>query len=188
MTNIAIFASGSGSNAENIFHYFNNNEAITINCIVTNNKDAGIINRAKRLEIPYFFISNKDFRNGKSICDLMKSRNIDFIVLAGFLALIPANLIKEYPNKIINIHPALLPNYGGKGMYGDNVHKAVIENQENESGITIHYVNEKYDEGKIILQAHCPVLKTDTYDKLAQRIHKLEHTYFPICIKQLLTN
>lgn len=188
MIKIAIFASGSGTNAENIVKYFLKNSKIAVSLIVANKKNAGVIARSKRLEIPVMVISKTDLQSPKYLIKSLSDLNIDYIILAGFLALIPEELIQAYPNKIINIHPALLPKYGGKGMYGDKVHEAVIKNKENESGISIHYVNEKYDEGGIIVQAHCPVYSNDTPDSLAHRIHKLEYRYFPQSIEQIIVD
>ncbi len=145
MTRIAIFASGSGSNAENIFNYFKENDGVEISMILTNNPNAFVIERANKLNLSCHIFSKTEFLTKDSIVNLLTTAKIDLIVLAGFLLKIPENLIKAYPNKIINIHPALLPKFGGKGMYGDNVHKAVVANHEKESGITIHYVNENYD-------------------------------------------
>ena len=156
---IAILASGSGSNAENIFNYFSEiKSSIEISLIITNKSDAFVLKRAEKLNIPAVVISGKDMKDESLVTELLKKYEIDFIVLAGYLLKIPDFLIRMYNNKIVNIHPALLPSYGGKGMYGDNVHKAVVEAGEKESGITIHYVNENYDEGKIIFQAKCEVL------------------------------
>ena len=183
MKNIVIFASGSGSNAENIYNYIKNNDDINISLIVTNNKNAFVIERAKKLNIPCEIITKSQFQNNQFVLDTLSKYNTDFIVLAGFLLLIPEYLIENY--KIINIHPALLPNYGGKGMYGDNVHKAVIENKEKESGITIHYVNSKYDEGKIIFQAKCEVTPQDSFETLAEKIHSLEYEHFPHVIVEV---
>ena len=180
MKRIVIFASGSGSNAENIIDYFWRRPAMSIQFeIFTNNKNAGVIERARRLHIPCALFSKEQFNN-KSF--LKAIANADLIILAGFLWLIPEYLVKQYQDKIVNIHPALLPSYGGKGMYGSKVHEAVIENKEVQSGITIHYVNEKYDEGKILLQARCEVTSFDDPDSLAEKIHKLEYAYFPIVI------
>jgi len=186
MKRIAIFASGSGSNAENIANYFNNNNNVEISLILTNNPNAFVIDRAKKLNIPSIVFNKSEFTSSDRIVRQLQDNNIDLVVLAGFLWMIPENLIKAYPNKIVNIHPALLPNYGGKGMYGDNVHKAVIENQEKESGITIHFVNEKYDEGEIIFQAKCDIQPNDTLDDLASNIHTLEYEYFPKTIDLIL--
>jgi len=184
---IAIFASGSGSNTENIYDYFKANDKVEISLILTNNSTAKVIERANRLAIPYEIFDRETFYQTTKIVDLLKSKNIDLLVLAGFLWLIPEQLVKAFPNKIINIHPALLPKYGGKGMYGDKVHESVIENKETESGITIHYVNEKYDEGNIIFQAKCEISPTDKPKDLAKKIHGLEYQYFPIVIEKMLS-
>lgn len=186
MKNIAIFASGSGSNAENIINYLNNDKEININLIITNNKNAFVIERAKKLGVDWKIINKNDFKNSEFVLKTLKEYDINFIVLAGFLLLIPEYLITNFKDKIINIHPALLPNYGGKGMYGMNVHNSVIENNEKESGITIHYVNEKYDEGNTIFQAKCKIDENDTPESLAEKIHVLEYEHFPKIIADLL--
>lgn len=186
MIKIAIFASGSGSNAENIVNYFEGNQEVSIPLIISNKSDAYVHQRAKRLGIKSISFTKSEFDTTDKVIDCLKDNNIDFIVLAGFLLKIPENLLKAYPDRIINIHPALLPKFGGKGMYGDNVHKAVIEAGEKESGITIHYVNENYDEGTIIFQATCPVLPEDTYEDVAKKVHTLEYTHFPIIIENVL--
>jgi phosphoribosylglycinamide formyltransferase 1 len=183
---IAIFASGSGSNAENIARYFQNHEHIEVSLVLTNNKNAFVIERAKQLKIPYCIFNREEFYNTHRVAELLKAKKIDFIVLAGFLWLIPQYLLDSYPDKIINIHPALLPKYGGKGMYGDKVHQAIIEACEKESGITIHFVNDKYDEGKIICQYKCEVVETDTAETLARKIHHLEYKYFPKVIEEIV--
>jgi phosphoribosylglycinamide formyltransferase-1 len=182
---IALFASGSGSNAENIIRYFQNNPEIQIPIIVSNKSDAYIHERAKNLHVPSVTIPKSGFENGE-VLQLLKDYQIDFIVLAGFLLKIPENLIVAYPNKIINIHPALLPKYGGKGMYGHYVHEAVVANKEKESGITIHYVNENYDEGKHIFQAKCEILPADSADDVAEKVHQLEYKYLPEVIDKVL--
>ena len=186
MTKIAIFASGSGSNAENIIKYFANNEGVNIKLIVSNKEDAYVHQRAKNLGVESVTYSASDFYHTDKVLECLLQKEIDFIVLAGFLLKIPENLLRAYPNKIINIHPALLPKFGGKGMYGDNVHKAVVESGETESGITIHYVNENYDEGTIIFQAKYPVSATDSYEDVAKKVHALEYTSFPVIIDKLL--
>lgn len=182
----AIFASGSGSNAENIVRYFRHHPEIEFPLIISNKENAYVHERAKKLKIPSFTFSKKDF-DSQIILDLLQKYEIDYIILAGFLLKIPDNLLKSYPDKIINIHPALLPKFGGKGMYGDHVHEAVVANKEKESGITIHYVNENYDEGKVIFQAKCEVLPTDSPDDVAQKVHTLEYEYFPKIIESTLT-
>lgn len=183
---IAIFASGSGSNAENIYDYFKDNDAVEISLILTNNATAKVIERASRLKIDCEIFDREAFYQTSKIVDLLKNKQIDLIVLAGFLWLIPEQMVKAFPDKIINIHPALLPKYGGKGMFGDKVHESVIANNEKESGITIHFVNEKYDEGNVIFQAKCEVLPTDKASDLAQKIHALEYQHFPCVIEKLL--
>lgn len=185
---IAIFASGSGSNAENIYNFFTANNAIEIATILTNNPSAKVIERANRLGIEHKVFDRPTFFETSTVVDYLIAKKIDLVVLAGFLWMIPENLIKTYPNKIVNIHPALLPKFGGKGMYGDNVHKAVIAQKEQESGITIHFVNEKYDEGEIIFQAKCSVKPSDNYEDVANKIHALEYEHFPKVIEQVLKN
>ncbi len=187
MIKIAIFASGSGSNAENIFNYFNeHNTSIRVELILSNSVKAGVHKRAERLGIKSITFDRDQFYHGDFVLDTLKGHQIDAVILAGFLWLVPKRLIGAFPDKIINIHPALLPKYGGKGMYGDHVHKAVIENKEQESGITIHLVNEKYDDGQVLFQASCPVNNNDTYESLAQKIHQLEYEHFPKVIEQYL--
>ncbi len=186
MLNIAIFASGSGSNAENIALYFKDNKNVSIKLIMSNKKDAFVLERAKRLGIPAYSFTRKEMDETDKIQVILEKNAIDFIVLAGFLLKVPHYLVAAYPNRIINIHPALLPKYGGKGMYGHHVHEAVVEAKEKESGITIHYVNEHYDEGNIIFQAKCPVLPTDTPNEVAEKVHELEYEYFPKTIEKVL--
>lgn len=186
MTRIAIFASGSGSNAENIVNYFGSNPNVEVSLILTNNKNAFVLERAKNLGIASYVFNKTQFFETEEILEILAKKEINLVVLAGFLLKIPENLIKNFPNKIVNIHPALLPNYGGKGMYGDNVHKAVIQNKESESGITIHFVNENYDEGKIIFQAKCQISDTDDATDLAKKIHELEYEHFPKVIDSLI--
>ncbi|MBE0649210.1 MAG: phosphoribosylglycinamide formyltransferase [Bacteroidales bacterium] len=186
MKNIVIFASGSGTNAENIIRYFNEKKTASIKCVMTNNPTAGVIERAKNLKVPVVIFDREAIKNPAKLLADLNTLETDFIVLAGFLWKIPEELIHAFPNKIINIHPALLPKYGGKGMYGMHVHEAVIENKEPKSGITIHYINEKYDEGAIIFQAETEVRKSDTPESLAERIHKLEYEYFPQVVEKIL--
>ena len=185
MYKIAIFASGSGSNAENIATYFKVSSVAEVVLILTNKADAYVLERAKKLTLESVVFSSEQLKSGELV-NLLKDKGIDFIVLAGFLLKIPENLIAAFPNKIINIHPALLPKYGGKGMYGDAVHKAVVANKEKETGITIHYVNEHYDEGAIIFQAKCAVSESDTYEEVAHKIHQLEYEHFPRVIEKIL--
>ncbi len=185
MVHIAIFASGAGSNARKIIDRFRNSSKIKVALIVCNNEDAGVKHIAEKENIPFLLVDKEHFFRGDHYLHEIKNKKISLIVLAGFLWKIPAELIKAYPNKIINIHPALLPKYGGKGMYGNNVHSAVIAAGEKESGISIHFVDEIYDHGKIILQASCPVDKNDTADSLAQKVHQLEHKHFPEVVEKL---
>lgn len=184
MKNIAIFASGSGSNAENIINYFRDSEAIAIKIILTNNATAGVIERGRRLNVPVLVFGKKLFKNSDEIVNILKSQKIDWVILAGFLWLIPENLIRVFPNRIINIHPALLPKYGGKGMWGHHVHEAVVANKEAKTGITIHYVNEEYDKGKIIFQAECEVKSGDSAEEVAYKVHQLEYEHFPRIIAE----
>ena len=186
MYKIALFASGSGTNVENITKYFKNNSDIEITLVLSNKPDAYVLERAKKLGVKSVVFNRDQFYNTNNVLSILKKENIDFIVLAGFLWLIPDNLLQAYPQKIINIHPALLPKYGGKGMYGNKVHIAVVDNNEKESGITIHYVNEKYDEGDIIFQAKCEVLPNDTPDDVASKVHNLEYKHFPEVIEKVV--
>jgi phosphoribosylglycinamide formyltransferase-1 len=186
--NIAIFASGSGTNAEQIILHFARSATARIKLLLSNKREAYALVRAANHGIPTRVFSRDEFYTSDKITDLLRSEKIDLIVLAGFLWLVPTNLIKAFPDKIINIHPALLPKYGGKGMYGMRVHQAVIDSGDSESGISIHYVNEKYDEGRIIFQARCKVVKDDTPESLAQKIHQLEYEYFPKVIEELIIN
>ena len=188
MKRIAVFASGSGTNFQQICEYFNEkNKDIKIGLLIVNKKNAYVLERAKQLNVKSQYFNREDFYSSDRVVECLKENQIDFIVLAGFLWLIPDNILKEYPNKIINIHPALLPNYGGKGMHGHHVHEAVIAAKESESGITIHYVNEHYDEGNIIFQAKCSITPEDTADSLAEKIHLLEKEHFPKVIDDLLS-
>lgn len=186
MKKIAIFASGSGSNAENIIQYFTNRPDFCIKKLYCNVPDAYVLERVRKYQIPTVVFNRKELQNPDAVLRQLKDDETDLIVLAGFLWLMPSCITTIYPNRIINIHPALLPAYGGKGMYGHHVHEAVIAAGEKESGITIHYVNEHYDEGSPIFQAKCPVLPTDTPDVLAARIHELEYQYFPKVIEDVL--
>jgi len=183
---IAILASGSGSNAENIHRFFQQRKGITIELIVSNRAEAYVHVRAKEMGVPSLTLNKDSLQEAGTLLNLMRSYHVDFIVLAGYLLRVPADLVEAYPNRIINIHPALLPKHGGKGMYGNKVHEAVLEAGELLSGITIHYVNERYDEGQIIFQATCPVLEGDTPETLASRVHALEYEHFPKVIEQSL--
>lgn len=185
MIKIAILASGSGSNAENIAHYFSTHKNVKITYILSNKKDAFVLERAKKLGIKSKVFTNKEMKEQVELLNLLKVE-ADFIILAGFLLKVPENIIESFPNKIINIHPALLPNYGGKGMYGIHVHKAVKENNEKETGITIHYVNENYDEGAIIFQAKTVLTADDTPETIADKIHILEQEHFPRVIDEVI--
>jgi phosphoribosylglycinamide formyltransferase-1 len=187
MINAAIFASGEGTNAENLFNYFANDPRIKIKLVVTNKDNAGVIARAEKHKKNVQIISKTALENyTDKFIEFLKVEKIDLIILAGFLIKIPEAFIKAFPNKIINIHPALLPSYGGKGMYGMNVHKAVIENKEIESGITIHFVNEEYDKGEPILQVKCIVESTDNPELLAKKIQALEYEFLPKAIEKFL--
>lgn len=186
MKNIAILASGSGTNAENIINFFSKNNDINVNLIVSNNSDAFVIQRAIKHNIEWVVVNRNQFVEHNYLIAILKAKKIDAIVLAGFLWLIPDAVIKAYNGKIINIHPALLPNYGGKGMYGMNVHKAVIKNKEKHSGITIHKVNNEYDKGEVIFQAYCDINSEDNPESLAAKIHQLEYEHFPKIIETWL--
>ena len=186
MKRIVIFASGSGTNAQRIAEYFDNNPNVAIIRIYCNKKDAYVLKRAEILGIPATIFNRDDFYNSDKINSQLQQDRPDLIVLAGFLWLIPNSIIKLFPNKIINIHPALLPKYGGKGMYGSFVHEAIIKANEKESGITIHYVNEYYDEGMTIFQAKCEIEEKDTPENLAAKIHQLEYKHFPEVIENIL--
>lgn len=187
MINAAIFASGEGTNAENLFEYFANDPRIKIKLVVTNRDNAGVIARAERYKKNVQIISKATLTNyAEKFIEFLQVENIDLIILAGFLVKMPDAFIKAFPNRIINIHPSLLPKYGGKGMYGMHVHEAVIANHEKESGITIHYVNEHYDEGEIILQAKCDIEPGDTAETLSKKIRLLEFEYLPKAIEKFL--
>ena len=186
MKHLVIFASGAGSNAQKIIDYFKNSQLAKAVLIVCNKPNAGVISIAQKENIPLLMIQKERFFNGDSYLPELKKVNAELIVLAGFLWKIPASIITAYPRKIINIHPALLPKYGGKGMYGQYVHESVLTAGEVESGITIHYVDEQYDNGDVIFQTACPVLENDTHETLAHRIHQLEHIYYPQVIEDLL--
>ncbi len=186
MRNIAIFASGSGTNAGNIIKYFSNKKIAKVTIILSNKREALVLKRAKTLNVKTCFFESNDFYNSGAVLGILLENRIDFIVLAGFLWLVPKNILTAFKNRIVNIHPALLPRYGGKGMYGARVHKAVIDSGDKESGITIHYVNNNYDEGDIIFQARCHVDPSDTPESLAARVHLLEYEHYPAVIEKLI--
>jgi len=186
MNNIAVFASGSGTNAENLIKYFSGINHMNIKLVLTNNVQAGVLKRAARHGVESYVFSREEFYTTDKVKKKLLASNVDYLILAGFLWLVPGYLIDLFPGRIINIHPALLPKYGGKGMYGMRVHQAVIENKETESGITIHLVNNEYDKGNTIFQATCQVHPDDTPEKLAARIHELEYKYFPVTIERLI--
>jgi phosphoribosylglycinamide formyltransferase 1 len=185
---IAIFASGSGSNAENIALYFKGNQQAEVSLILSNRADAFVLERARKLGIPSMVFRRSEFYETEKVLEVLREYRIDLLVLAGFLWLVPDYLLKAYPWRIVNIHPALLPKYGGKGMYGEKVHQAVRESGDKVSGITIHYVNEHYDEGQIIFQATCDVTPADTPETIAQKVHKLEYEHYPKEIEKLILN
>ena len=185
---LAIFASGSGSNAENICKYFEKHSSISVVLICTNKPNAFIVKRAKKLNIPVNFITKTELNNFYSLHKTLQNNKVDYIILAGFLLKIPAIMVKKYQNRILNIHPSLLPKYGGKGMYGDNVHKAVLKNKEVESGISIHFVNQKYDKGELILQERCSISTNENLETLTAKIHQLEQKHFPLTIEKVLKN
>ncbi len=186
MKRIIIFASGSGTNAENIITYFQSNKKAEVTHVFSNKSHAKVLKRALDHGIKALYFDRESLYDSNEVLHIVKDAEPNLIVLAGFLWKFPENIIVEYPNQIINIHPALLPNYGGKGMYGMNVHKAVVKNKESFSGITIHYVNENYDEGGVIFQAKTALLETDTPEDVATKIHILEQTHFPKIIEELL--
>jgi phosphoribosylglycinamide formyltransferase-1 len=188
MKNVAIFASGEGTNAQNIIDYFSTSDKVKIALVVSNKSTANVLNRAKKANIPTLVISRADFFESDTTIKRLQAAHIDFIVLAGFLWMIPENLVRAFPKKMINIHPALLPKYGGKGMYGMHVHKTVIDNKETESGISIHFVNEHYDEGEIISQHRCTLSDADTPETVAAKIHALEREFFPKVIEKVIRN
>lgn len=186
MKKIAIFASGSGSNAENIINYFQNDAENVVKIVFCNKPNAYVLERAKRLNVPTFVFGREDFYHSDMVLNELKRLDIDMIVLAGFLWKVPDAIIEAYRERVVNIHPALLPSYGGKGMYGMKVHESVIAAGEKESGITIHYVNDHYDEGATIFQAKCEIVPGDTPDTLAEKVHALEYEHFPRVIKEVL--
>ena len=187
MIKIVIFASGSGSNAENIIQYFQENKEVNVTYVVSNKKNAKVLERAKNLNVPTWTFDRDALENSITVLSFLKE-HADFIVLAGFLLKMPVTIIAAFPNKIINIHPALLPKYGGKGMYGARLHEEVKKNNEAETGITIHYVNENYDEGAIIFQKTVALSEVDTPETIAEKVHELEYEHYPKVIENLMSN
>lgn len=185
---IAIFASGSGTNAENIANFFKTDNHVKVSLILSNKNSAYVLERAKKLGIKSIVFTAEELNDSTFVDSILRKESIDAIILAGFLLKVPDRIIEQYPGRIINIHPALLPVFGGKGMYGMNVHKAVIESGKKESGITIHLVDEHYDNGKILFQSKCAVEEGETPESLATKIHELEYLYFPRVIGEYLTN
>ena len=185
MKKIVVFASGSGTNAENIMQFFEKTETGSVVAVFTNNPTAGVIEKAKKYSVPLEIFSKEDLNEGE-VLQILNNFKPDWIVLAGFLLKFPKNIISAYPNKIINIHPALLPKYGGKGMYGMHIHRSVVENKEKETGITIHFVNENYDEGNIIFQQSFVLTGDETAEEVALKIHQVEQEYFPTVIEGIL--
>jgi len=188
MKNLVIFASGAGTNAAHLIDYFKNGNLARVKLIVCNKPQAGVLHIARREDIPTLLVTRDTLRAPDFLIHTLQQLSTDLVILAGFLWKIPAELVKAFPNRIINIHPALLPNYGGKGMYGAFVHEAVVKAGDLESGITIHYVNEKYDEGEVILRKTCPVTPEDTPESLAQKVHLLEYEWYPRTIEKMLLN
>lgn len=186
MKNIAIFASGSGSNAKQIIQYFQNHPQIRVVLVLSNKPQAPVLEKASQAGIPTYVFNRQSFYATDEVVQVLKSNHIDWIVLAGFLWLVPQNLIQSFPKRIINIHPALLPKYGGKGMYGMNVHQAVVEAKDTTSGITIHLVDEQYDRGEIVFQAQCEVVENDTAEEVAHKVQILEHRHFAPVIEKLI--
>jgi phosphoribosylglycinamide formyltransferase-1 len=185
-TQIAIFASGSGTNAENLIQYFQNHPQIEVGLVFSNKPTAGVIARAYKYDVPVVIGGKKLFHSASYFLSVLDQHKIRFIVLAGFMWLVPDYLTAKFDRQMVNIHPALLPKYGGKGMYGNHVHQAVVANGEKTTGITVHYVNREYDEGNIIFQAECPVSIGDTPEQVAEKVHKLEYKYYPRVVEQLL--
>ena len=186
MKKILLFASGTGSNVENVIQYFKNNDNVIIVAVFSNNPNAKVLEKAKKYNVPTLIFNKIELSEG-FVLNKISELKPDLIVLAGFLWKLPASIIAQYPNKIINIHPALLPKYGGKGMYGTKVHQTVLDNNETETGITIHYVNEHYDEGEFIFQQKVTIEDCKTLEEIAAKVHELEHKHFPEVIKQVLT-
>jgi len=188
MKRLALFASGSGTNVEQIAQYLANNKVIKVDCVIVNRKNAFVRQRAQRLGVADFYFTKEDFESTTKVLELLKERQIDFIALCGFLLLVPQNIVSAFEGRIVNIHPALIPKYCGKGMYGENVHKAVLAAGEKESGITIHYVNTRFDEGDIIAQYKCQLNEKDTLDTLEEKIHLLEKEYYPKVLEKIVSS
>ena len=186
MKNIAVFASGSGTNAEKLFEKFQAHPQAQVALLLTNNPKAGVLARAEKFGVPTEVFSKGTLHTTGQIVRLLQNHAVDLIVLAGFMLKVPENLIRAFPDRIVNIHPALLPAYGGRGMYGSHVHEAVVAAREQETGISIHYVNEHYDEGRMILQVRCPVAPDDTAEEVATKVHRLEHQYYPEVVEKMV--
>ena len=186
MKNIAVFASGSGTNAEKLFEKFQDHSQARVALLLTNNPNAGVLIRARKFGVPTEIFSRNTLQTTDQVLTILQAHSIDLIVLAGFMLKVPENLIRAFPNRMVNIHPALLPAYGGKGMYGSHVHEAVVAAGERETGISIHYVNEHYDEGRMILQVSCSVAPGDTAEDVAAKVHRLEHQYYPEVVEELV--
>lgn len=186
--NIAIFASGSGTNAENLIKFFSFSKHIKVALVLSNKNDAYVLERARKLGVPSYNFSPYELNDTSLVDGILENFKIDSIILAGFLMKIPDRLLKKYPERVMNIHPSLLPKFGGKGMYGIKVHQAVLDAGDFESGITIHLVDNVYDNGKILYQAKCEVTKSDTPETLAQRVHSLEYKHFPVAVEEYLMN
>lgn len=186
MNRIALFASGSGTNAENIIRYFGEHPQVSVACVFSNKPDAYVLKRAEKLGVATHVFDRDAFYRSEKVVYTLREMNVDYIILAGFLWLVPGNLINAFSGRIVNIHPALLPRYGGKGMYGMKVHEAVVASGDKETGITIHHVNERYDEGDIIFQATCPVTPSDTPEDVAKKVHELEYRHYPEVIEVLI--
>ena len=188
MKRIAVFGSGSGSNIENICSYFEKSNTINVVLVCTNNRKSLIVTRAKKFGVPIYYTTKKELSDFSQLQSSLKVLGVDYIILAGFLLKIPEKMVNYYKKRIINIHPSLLPKYGGKGMYGANVHRAVLKNNERESGITIHFVNKFYDQGEVILQKKCVVSKKETVNSLEKKIKSLEGAFFPKTIEKTIIN
>ena len=186
MKRIVIFASGSGTNTQNIIEYFQKSNFAEVTLVLSNKKNAKVLERAKKLNVPTINFTKEDFRDSNKVLNILKEDHPDLIVLAGFLLKFPESILNVFPNKVINIHPALLPKYGGKGMYGSHVHESVIKNKETKTGITIHYVNRNYDEGAVIFQKEVKLSERDSAASVAEKVHQLEYEFFPKIIENIL--